>query len=92
MTKEKNKVLVESLLEDFGKTVKEYRIKKGLSMQKMAEIVSISPSYVYRIEANKRRPEIGTRVRYMSNGLGFTDEEITYYLQKYFAIERVNRK
>lgn len=84
-------MMVDQLLEDFGRTIKEYRIKSGLTLQDMAEIVSLSPSYVYRIEAHKRRPEIGTRIRFMDEALGFTTEEINLYLGKYFAKQKLNK-
>ncbi|AIF42168.1 helix-turn-helix domain-containing protein [Virgibacillus sp. SK37] len=85
-------MLVDQLVVDFGKTVKEFRIKSGLTLQDMAEIVSLSPSYVYRIEAHKRKPEIGTRIRFMTEAMGFTSEEINLYLEKYIAKEKINRE
>ncbi|AIF45090.1 helix-turn-helix domain-containing protein [Virgibacillus sp. SK37] len=85
-------ILVDQLVEDFGKTVKEFRIKSGLTLQDMAEIVSLSPSYVYRIEAHKRRPEIGTRIKFMTEAMGFASEEINLYLEKYIAKEKLNKE
>jgi transcriptional regulator with XRE-family HTH domain len=75
--------LIENAVQDFGKTLHDFRVKKGLSLQDMSEIVSCSPSYVWRIENHRRNPDLDVRLRILEKGLGFTAEDIYEYLKKY---------
>jgi transcriptional regulator with XRE-family HTH domain len=75
--------LIENAIEDFGKTIHDFRVKNGLSLYDMAEICGCSPSYIWRIEQKRRNPNIDVRVRILEKGLGFTAEDIYEYLKKY---------
>ena len=75
--------LIENAVQDFGKTLHDFRVKKGLSLQDMSEIVSCSPSYVWRIESHRRNPDLDVRLRILEKGLGITAEDIYEYLKKY---------
>lgn len=44
----------EGLLEDFGKLIKMYRLKKGYSLAQLDKLAKVSPSYISRIERNLR--------------------------------------
>lgn len=48
-----------SLLKRFGKNVKIERIKKDLTQEKLAEIMSVSQNYVANIEGGKANMSLG---------------------------------
>ena len=44
----------EGLPADFGKLIKEYRLKKGYSLAQLEKLAKVSPSYISRIERSLR--------------------------------------
>jgi transcriptional regulator with XRE-family HTH domain len=75
--------LIENAVEDFGNTIRNFRIKNGLTLQDMAEVCDCSPSYIWRVEQHRRNPGIDVRIKILEKGLGFTAEDIYEYLKKY---------
>lgn len=59
----------EKAINDFGGLVHGYRIVNNLSLQSMAEIVSLSASYLWRIENGRRNPDLDVRVRILTLGM-----------------------
>lgn len=55
----------------WGKILKDYRIKYGLTQEEMAEKVGISVKYISRIETGKGGIKTQTLIKYM-NVLGIT--------------------
>ena len=48
--------------------IKELRKEKGLSQRKLADMLNVSPSYIQKIESNKKNPSIST-LKKISNAL-----------------------
>ncbi|MEC1759875.1 helix-turn-helix domain-containing protein [Schinkia azotoformans] len=46
--------LDDGLSDDFGRLIKEYRLKKGYSLAQLEDLARVSPSYVSRIERGLR--------------------------------------
>lgn len=61
--------------------VKEYRIKRNYTQEKLAEIINISPRQLQRIEKNEDNTKIGT-IRKIIHVLKIPDEEILKYIKK----------
>jgi len=53
---------INQVLNDFGGLIHEYRLKNNLPLNVMAEIIGFSPSYVWRIENNKRIPGLKAKL------------------------------
>ncbi|MFS0752644.1 helix-turn-helix domain-containing protein [Oceanobacillus sp. 1P07AA] len=83
MVDQERVVLIDSLVEDFGRAVRDFRIRSGITLQDMAFIISCSPSYIWRIEAHRRNPEVDFRIRVLNQAMGFSAEDICLYLEKY---------
>jgi transcriptional regulator with XRE-family HTH domain len=83
MNPTKETSLIQNAIEDFGKTIRDFRVESGLTLQDMAEICGCSASYIWRIEQHRRNPDIDVRIRILEKGLGFTVDDIYEYLKKY---------
>lgn len=46
-----------NLKQDFGKRIKELRIKKGITQYQLAELVSIDPKHISHIETGRSFPK-----------------------------------
>lgn len=80
---------VENAINIFGGLVHDFRIRNNLTLQDMAEIVSISASYLWRIEKAKRKPDIDVRVRILTLGMNWSTVDIHLYLEQMIAEELV---
>ncbi len=54
----------------FGSTIKQARVKKGLSQQDLADLSGTSKTYISRIENNLIEPELSTLYKIVELGLG----------------------
>ena len=61
--------------------IKEYRIKKKLTQEQLAEIINISPRQLQRIEKDEDKTKIET-IRKIIRVLNIPDEEILKYIKK----------
>ena len=57
--------------ETLGKTIKHFRLKKGYSQERLAEICDLSPSYLSYIETGKKRITLSLLIK-IANELDFT--------------------
>lgn len=76
---------VEKAVNNFGGLVHEFRLENGMSLQDMAEVVSLSPSYLWRIENAKRKPDLDVRVRILNSGMNWSTVDIHLYLEQIIA-------
>lgn len=81
-------LLIEKSVKDFGAVLHEFRVKNNLTLQDMAEITGVSSSYVWRIEQNRRKPELEMRLNFMIQAMGWSTEDVYLYLDKYIAKTR----
>lgn len=61
--------------------IKENRMKKNYTQEKLAEIINISPRQLQRIEKDESKTKIETLKR-LINALQIPDEEIVNYLKQ----------
>ena len=59
----------------FGKLLREKRLKKGFSLRKFAELVGVSPTYLSQVEQGNVDPPTAERVRKMADLLGENPDE-----------------
>lgn len=88
---EKRMELINQAVDDFGGLLREYRKENFLTLQCMAEVIGCSPSYVYRIENKKRNPEVDFRVKALSEGMNWSEEDIYLYLKEILSREKRNK-
>ena len=62
-------------LREFGKRVKAAREDKGLTQEKLAELLDLSPTHVSVIERGVKAPRLDTFVR-LANTLGVSADEL----------------
>jgi transcriptional regulator with XRE-family HTH domain len=67
---------MENLKIEIGNKIREIRIKKGLSQEKLALLSDIDRTYIPSIENGKRNISI-TVLKKISNALGMTVSDIT---------------
>ena len=67
-----------------GKRLKEFRVKNGLTQEKLAELCNLSTSYISYIETGKRKLSFKT-IEILSWHLKFEIELIDVNKQKEFA-------
>lgn len=58
---------------DIGKRIKEFRLKKGITVNKLANISGISQSYLRDIELGNKQPTV-EYLSYICDGLGISME------------------
>lgn len=58
-----------------GKTIKKYRIEKGLKQKELAETVDVSTNYLSLVENDKREPSLSF-LKSVSNVFGITVSEL----------------
>jgi len=59
----------------FGETIKSERIRRGLTIQALANKMGVGNSYVRQYETEARQPKIETIVRF-GEGLGMSKREL----------------
>jgi transcriptional regulator with XRE-family HTH domain len=64
-----------------GGRIKEYRLKKCLSQEKLAEICNLSASHISRIETGHKNPSLETLIK-SGNVLGVTADTFLVGFQK----------
>lgn len=79
---------VTKAINDFGKLVREHRIKNGLSLYDLSLIVGYTPSYIWRIENNDRNPSVEVRVKILTIGMGWDSYDIQRYIMEYTMGEK----
>lgn len=67
-----------------GKRLKEFRVKNGLTQEKLAELCDLSTSYISYIETGKRKLSFKT-IEILSGYLKFEIEFVDVNNQKEFA-------
>ncbi|GER74827.1 helix-turn-helix domain-containing protein [Weizmannia acidilactici] len=80
---------VDEAVKNFGGVVHDFRIMNHLTLQDLAELVFLSASYLWRIENNKRNPDLDVRVRILTSGLCWSTEEIHLYLRQLISKEEI---
>jgi transcriptional regulator with XRE-family HTH domain len=83
---------IEKAINDFGGLVHEFRIGNNLSLQEMAELTSLSSSYICRIENSKRKPDLDVRVRILTLGMNWSTVDIHFYLEQIIAKRSMAKK
>jgi transcriptional regulator with XRE-family HTH domain len=84
---EKSMDRINRAIDDFGGLLREYRLAHNLSLQDMSRIVGgYSPSYIWRIEKNRRIPEMDTKIRMLLEI--WEVEDIYRFLQEIVTRER----
>ncbi|MGI2851610.1 helix-turn-helix domain-containing protein [Bacillus cytotoxicus] len=83
---------VEKAVGDFGCLVHDFRIENTLTLNDMASLVSISSSYLWRIENGKRNPDLDIRVRILTLGMNWSMVDILLYLEQMIAKESADDK
>lgn len=63
--------MVEQLVINVGRKIKELRQQRGLSLRQLSEKVEVSPSAIHKIEQNLISPTLGTVLKIVK-GLGMT--------------------
>lgn len=79
--------LIEKAVNNFGEFVHEFRVKNNLSLHQMANSISVTPSYLCRIENGKRRPELDVRIRILTIGMHWSVLDIILYLEQVIGNE-----
>ncbi|MEC5424303.1 helix-turn-helix transcriptional regulator [Virgibacillus sp. C22-A2] len=82
---------VNRAIEDFGGLLRDYRKENFLTLEDMAQEVGCSSSYIFRIEKNKRNPEITFRIKVLSEGMNWSTEEIYLYLKEFISKEKTGK-
>ena len=67
-----------SRLQILGSNIAKYRIKKGLSQEKLAEIVDLSREYVTRVERGQKNISL-KKVFAIADALGVDFSELTNF-------------
>ncbi len=78
---------VGNAVKDFGGLVHNFRIGNNLTLQDMAELVSVSASYLWRIEKAKRKPDLDVRVRILTLAMNWSTVDIHLYLEQMITKE-----
>jgi len=79
MGKEKGTIEIDKAVEDFGGTLRDYRLRHLLSLQDVSEIMEYSASYIWRIENHQRFPELNTKLKMLLSI--WSTEDVHAYLQ-----------
>ena len=64
-------------LEEIGSRIKAYRKSLGISQEKLAEMVFVSPHYIYEIERGMKAMSLETLIR-LSEALGLSTDFILF--------------
>lgn len=75
-------------VDDFGRLIREYRKTHNLSLMDMAELSGFTPSFIWRIENNRRKPQLETKIRLLL--VMWSKDEIHAYLDR--VISKENEK
>ena len=59
----------------FGKVLKELRVERSLTQEKLAELADFDRTYIYRLEKGKREPSLSTILK-LSDALKVSPGEI----------------
>jgi transcriptional regulator with XRE-family HTH domain len=68
--------MVEHLVINIGRNIKELREERGLSLRQLSEIIGVSPSHIQKIETNQITPSITVMLK-IAQGVG---KDIGYFL------------
>ncbi|MBU9710888.1 helix-turn-helix domain-containing protein [Evansella tamaricis] len=79
---DRNLEKVDLAIDDFGKVVQDFRLKNGLTLQDMADLVSCSPSYLWRIENQRRNPDMDVKVRILMLGMCWDPKDVLLFLER----------
>ena len=83
---------VEKALKGFGSYLREFRAARLLSLQEFACNSSISSSYLWRLESNKRIAVLDTQINILLNGCCWTKEEVHLFVDKFIANKEALKK
>jgi len=64
------------MTEDFGSTLRRYRLRAGLSQNALAKIVGINASYINRLESGEREAPTRDVAAALGRALGLAPEEL----------------
>lgn len=84
--------IIDQAVEDFGLVVRDYRVRNFLSLQELADVVSCSPAYLWRIEQHRRTPSLDFKIRFLEQALGLSTADIFQFLQNYMKCEETKRE
>ncbi len=68
--------MVEHLVINIGRKIKELREEKGLSLRQLSELIGVSPSHIQKIETNQITPSITVMLK-IAQGFG---KDVGYFL------------
>jgi len=63
---------------EFGNTIRKVRLKKGLTLKKLALLVGISATYLSLIERGKLNPPIDAKVKQLADLLEIDRDDLMY--------------
>lgn len=69
------------LREFFGKVVREQRLQKGLTQEKLAELADLDRAYIYHLEHGKKEPSLTTIFK-IAKGLNIKPGELIERIDK----------
>lgn len=64
-----------ALIKIFGETLRELRLEKGLSQEKLAELCDLTPNYISFLERGLRQPTLTTLYK-LSSALNLSINEL----------------
>lgn len=74
-------------LKSVGINIKKYRLEKGLSQEKLAELTDLSSNYISMIERAEKTPSLTTLIN-IANALDVSTDMILYnVLNKHYLIK-----
>lgn len=68
--------MVEHLVINIGRKIKELREERGLSLRQLSELIGVSPSHIQKIETNQITPSVTIMIK-IARGFG---KDIGYFL------------
>ncbi|MFN8415434.1 MAG: helix-turn-helix transcriptional regulator [Cytophagaceae bacterium] len=74
--------------EVFGQVLRDYRLKKKLTQERLAEMAELHHTYIYRMESGLREPSLGIFIK-LIECLGISSDE---FLSNYKKQLRKSKK
>lgn len=75
----------------FGKVIKDLRVKKNMTQERLAELAEVDRTYIYRIEHGLREPSFNIFLK-LIEGLKTSADEFILLYKKELKNERLKTK
>jgi len=70
-----------NILEEFGKTIRHFRVKMGLTQEEFAELTGFHRTYIGQIERGERNPSL-KNIEILANSIGISMDDLFVQLRK----------